>query len=186
MRTQDRPAASNEEELIQRAKGGDSEAFGDQYMLHLDRIYRYIFYRVGDAMEAEDLTEQVFLRASEAIGRYRLEGYPFSSWLYRIAHNMIVDHYRAKKDVVPLDAVSLTLTDDALSPEESLARDVEVTRLREALAQLTGEQQQLLLLRFVEGLSHAQVAQILGRREGSVRVMQHRALAALNHILEGS
>ncbi len=186
MPMQNRSPTSDEGELIRQAKHGDSEAFGELYMLHLDRIYRYIFYRVESAMEAEDLTEQVFLRAWQTMQRYRPEGNPFSSWLYRIAHNLVVDHYRTKKDVAPLDAVSFTLADEALGPEELLAKKSEVVRLREALAQLSQEQQQLLHLRFIEGLSHSQVARILDRSAGAVRVMQHRALAALSGIMGGN
>lgn len=183
---QDRSPISNEDELIRRAVRGDAEAFGELYTFHLDRIYRYIFYKVGNAMEAEDLTEQVFLKAWQAIEGYRHERYPFSSWLYRIAHNLVIDYYRTRKDVEPLDSVSFTLANEALSPEEILIKKAEVVRLREAIARLPEAQQRLLLLRFIGGLSHAQVAQIIGKSEGAVRVMQHRALATLRDILGGS
>jgi RNA polymerase sigma-70 factor (ECF subfamily) len=186
MRMQSRTPASDESELIRQAKQGDGEAFGELYMLHLDGIYRHIFYRVESAMEAEDLTEQVFVKAWQAIKRYRPEGPPFSAWLYRIAHNLVIDHYRTRKDVAPLDSVSFSLTDEAMGPEELLTKESEVARLREALGQLSQEQQQLLHLRFIEGLSHAHVARILDRSVGAIRVMQHRALAALNGIMGGS
>lgn len=179
----ERSTTSSEGELVHRAIQGDAEAFGDLYMLHLDKIYRYIFYKVGNEREAEDLTEQVFLNAWEAIEGYRHRGYPFSSWLYRIAHNVVIDYYRTGKEEEPLDAAVFTLADENLKPEELLAQRVEVTRLREAIAQLPEKKQELILLRFVEGLSHAEVAQILGKSEGSCRVMQHRALSALSKIL---
>jgi len=180
---QDRSPVSNEDELIRQAVGGDAEAFGELYAFYLHRIYRYIFYKVGNAMEAEDLTEQVFLRAWEVMERYRHQGYPFSSWLYRIAHNLVVDYYRTRKSVDSIDSVSFYLASEDLSPEESLIKKAEVTRLREAIARLPEEQQQLLLLRFIEGLRHAEVAQILDKSEGAVRVMQYRALSSLSDIL---
>lgn len=176
---------SNEDELVRRAAQGDAEAFGDLYTRYLDQIYQYVFYKVGSEKKAEDLTEQVFLNAWEAIDRYRPQGYPFSSWLYRIAHNAVVDHYRTRKDKEPLGAVSFTLADEALGPEESLIQKEEVVHLREAIAQLPEEQQQLIILRFVEELPHAQVAQILDKSEGASRVMQHRALATLSEMLGG-
>jgi RNA polymerase sigma-70 factor (ECF subfamily) len=174
---------SGEEELIRRAIQRDAEAFGDLYMLYLDNIYRYVYYKVGNVMEAEDLTEQVFLRAWEALEGYRHRGHPFSSWLYRIAYNLVVDYYRAKKDVTPIDSVSFALTDDALGPEDLLIRETETVRLQEAIGQLQEVHQHVLLLRFVEGLSHREVGQIIGKSEGAVRVIQHRALAALGSIL---
>jgi RNA polymerase sigma-70 factor (ECF subfamily) len=173
----------NEEALIRRAANGDAEAFGELYVRHLDEIYRYVFYKVGNEKRAEDLTEQVFLKAWEAIEDYEARGYPFSSWLYRIAHNAVVDHYRTRKDESPLDPVAFSLADESLGPEETLMKKREVSRLLEALAQLSEEKQELLLLRFVEGLSHARVARILDKSEGACRVMQHRALASLSEIL---
>lgn len=173
----------DEAELIRRAARGDAEAFGDLYVRYLDGIYQYIFYKTGNEKRAEDLTEHVFLSAWGAIDGYESRGYPFSSWLYRIAHNAVVDHYRTEKDERPLDSMAFTLADDALGPEETLMKKREVSRLLEALAQLSEEKQELIILRFVEDLSHAEVAQILGKSEGACRVMQHRALASLSEIL---
>jgi RNA polymerase sigma-70 factor (ECF subfamily) len=173
----------NEETLVRRAVGGDAEAFGDLYVRYLDNIYRYVFYKVGNEERAEDLTEQVFLSAWEAIGDYELRGYPFSSWLYRIAHNAVVDHYRTKKDERSLDSVAFTLADESLGPEETLMKKRQVSRLLEVLAHLSEDKQELIILRFVEGLSHAQVAEILGKSEVACRVMQHRVLYKLSEIL---
>jgi RNA polymerase sigma-70 factor (ECF subfamily) len=175
-----------EEALVRRATSGDAEAFGELYVRHLEEIYRYVFYKVGNQKRAEDLTEQIFLNAWEAIDDYQLRGYPFSSWLYRIAHNAVVDYYRTKKDERPLDSVAFALADESPGPEETVMKKREVSRLLEALAQLSEERQELIILRFVEGLSHAQVAQILNKSEGACRVMQHRALASLSDILERS
>lgn len=177
-------AGCSEKALIHRAADGDAEAFGDLYVRHLDQIYRYIFYKVGDAKKAEDLTEKVFLNAWEAIEGYQIRGHPFSSWLYRIAHNAVVDFYRAERDEQPLDSVAFALTDEALGPEETLLAKQEVSRLLEALQELSEEKQELIILRFVEGLAHAEVAEILDKSEVACRVMQHRALAALSEILQ--
>lgn len=177
-------ASHSEEALVRRAASGDAEAFGDLYARHLDEIYRYVFYKIGSEKQAEDLTEQVFLSAWEAIDGYEARGHPFSAWLYRIAHNAVVDHYRAKKEERPLDAVAFRLADETLGPEETLLRKAEVSRLLDALRELSDEKQDLILLRFVEGLSHSEVADILGKSEVACRVMQHRALASLSEILK--
>ena len=180
---EDSPRTPSEGQLIHRAVQGDAEAFGELYMLHLDRIYRDIFYKVGNDVETEDLTEQVFLKAWEVMEGYRHEGRPFCSWLYRIAHNLIVDHYRTRKSPEPFDSVAFALADEAMTPEELFIKQAEVACLREALTQLREDQQHVLLLRFVEGLSHAQVAQIVGKSEGAVRVIQYRSLSVLSDIL---
>lgn len=178
-----KPTEQDEDELVRRAANGDADAFGDLYMCHLDDIYRYIFYRVDNQERAEDLTEQVFVKAWEALEGYEQGEYPFSSWLYRIAHNAVIDHYRTKKDEASLESVSFRLPDETEGPEERLIDKAEARSLHEALKQLSEEKQQLLILRFVQGLPHARVAEILGKSEGACRVMQHRALAALGEIM---
>ncbi len=180
------PAQSSElseEQLIQRAQRGDANAFGDLYEQQLAAIYRYIFYRVGNVAEAEDLTETVFLKAWEALGRYRWREVPFSAWLYRIAHNIIIDRYRSDHETVSYDDQT-EVHDEADGPEEWLA-EVETTEvLIEALAQLPPDHQQVLVLRFINGLNHAETSRVLGRSEEAVRVLQHRALKAMRVILQ--
>lgn len=178
-----RSPALSEEQLITHAQQGDADAFGDLYEQHLDAIYRYVFYRVGDVSEAEDLTETVFLKAWEALNNYRLRDIPFSAWLYRIAHNAVVDRYRAHKDTVPLDS-QLAVSDDADGPEERFDSHENITALTRALSQLSADYQHVLTLRFVSGLSHAETARVLGRSEEAVRVLQHRALNALRQRLK--
>jgi RNA polymerase sigma-70 factor (ECF subfamily) len=172
-----------EDELVRRAIKRDSAAFGSLYECHLDRIYRYVFYRVGSSSEAEDLTEQVFLKAWEAIDRYEPRGAPFAAWLYRLAHNLVVDHYRGKRVTTPLDEVADAEevgVDVVAAVEDSL----DVEEVRAAIQTLNPEYQQLIALRFLEELSHAEVAQIIGKSEGAARVIQHRALQALARALE--
>lgn len=176
---------AHEAELVSRAVKRDAAAFGCLYELYLDRIYRYVFYRVGSVSEAEDLAEQVFLNAWEAIERYEARGAPFAAWLYRLAHNLVVDHYRSKKPSAPLDEV-----DEAEEAGDDVATAVEgvleIQELREALVRLHPDYQRLIVLRFVEGLSHSEVAQIIGKSEGATRVIQHRALQALARALTDS
>jgi RNA polymerase sigma-70 factor (ECF subfamily) len=167
-----------EAELIERARRGEAAAFGDLYERHLDAIYRYVFYRVGDRAEAENLTQTVFLKAWEALAKYRTQAVAFSAWLYRIAHNTVIDYYRTKKDDAPLEHPRL-LQGEAEGLEEQLAQKQSAEALARAIRQLDETDQQVLVLRFVSGLSHAETGKVLGRNEGYVRVLQHRALNAL-------
>src|SRR2546426_5724274 len=130
----------NEAELAERASSHDQMAFAELYNAYVDKIHRYIYYKVGNALDAEDLCEQVFLKAWEAIGRYKWCGYPFSSWLYKLAHNLVVDHYRTSREVLPLNELLYT-PDEPADPENALNSAVEATELRTAIGQLTLEQQ---------------------------------------------
>ena len=179
-----RRLSDDEARLVTRAVQRDSEAFGQLYEQSLQRIYRYVFYRVNSVSEAEDLTEQVFLKAWEAIDRYEQRGVPFLAWLYRLAHNLVVDHYRAQRQLVPLDDVRET-EESSEDIEASVEAQLDAEELRLALRCLSPEHQQLITLRFVEGLSHAEVAQIVGKSEGATRVVQYRALQALARALNG-
>jgi RNA polymerase sigma-70 factor (ECF subfamily) len=173
-----------EARLVARARRGDREAFGDLYERHLAGLYRYVFYRVGDAHEAEDVTELVFLKAWQALDRYQPGGAPFRAWLYRIAHNTLIDRARTLRPPGDLNDDHADPNSEA-SPEQITAQREQRQTLAEALRQLEPAQQQVLLLRFVSELSHAETAQVMNRTEGAVRVLQHRALAALRRLLEG-
>ncbi len=173
--------ATSQTDLLERAVQGDAEAFGVLYREHLERVYRYVLYRVSDPHEAEDLTETIFLKAWEALPDYRLKEQPWAAWLFRIAANTVIDYYRTRHPHVELEEA---LPVDGPEPVERVSLGEEQAQVREAVAQLPAEQQQVLHLRFVEGVSHAEVARILGRTEGAVRVMQHRALVALAKLLE--
>lgn len=179
------PAANlpDEAALVARAVKRDSVAFGCLYEAYLERIYRYVYYRVGSTAEAEDLTEQVFLKAWEAIGRYESRGTPFTAWLYRLAHNLVVDHYRSRRPTTPIDEVDESEL-DAVDVVEAVEDSLQAEEVREAIACLNAEHQQLIVLRFVEGLSHAEVARIIGKSEGAARVIQYRALQALARVLD--
>jgi len=173
----------NDTELVERVRAGDAGAFGLLYDRYLSPVYRYICFRVGGRQEAEDITGTVFLRAWEALPRFRGRDCAFSTWLYRIAHNAVVDHYRSGRPLGSLDveAAEAQLADVGSDPGAS----VEIEDLRAALAELPPEQRELLLLRFVDGLGHDEVAKVVGKSEGACRVIQHRALRALGRILGG-
>jgi RNA polymerase sigma-70 factor (ECF subfamily) len=168
--------------LIARAARHDADAFGDLYERYLALIYRYVFYRVDDVAEAEDLTEQVFLKAWEALEHYQKRKVPFSAWLYRIAHNVIVDRHRTRKETLPLEGQ--VLRDATGGPEDRLDRRETIEAVAHALSQLTPLHRQVLTLRFISGFSHAETARVLERSEEAVRVLQHRALAALRELLD--
>jgi RNA polymerase sigma-70 factor (ECF subfamily) len=177
-------ASAHEREIIRRAIAGDAHAFAHLYSAYLDRIYRYVYYRLENEQEAEDVTETVFMKAWKAIENYQDKGKPFRAWLYRIASNTLADNHRAKRDVDPLRS-SEEMSAEKDDPEVTLTAAEEVRALRKGIRSLPEESQQVILLRFVEGLSHAEVAEVLGKTEGACRVIQHRALSALKELLNG-
>lgn len=172
-----------ERELIRRAKEYDPGAFAAIYERYYQKIYNYIYYRVSDGVMAEDLCADVFVKALEAIDSYTFQGIPFSAWLYRIAGNLVIDHYR-RQPTQP--EMSLEDTRPLVEEEGSghnLERHFDHQELRRALHGLTSDQQQVVLLKFVDGLSNNEVAQILGKTEGAVKSLQHRALASLDRLM---
>ncbi|HEX2988217.1 MAG TPA: sigma-70 family RNA polymerase sigma factor [Chloroflexota bacterium] len=177
-------AGSTQDELqplVQRASQGDGEAFGKLYDRYLDVVYRYVYYKVGNSAEAEDLTSQLFMKAWEAMPRYQLREIPFSHWLMRLARNAVIDYYRTRKPSGELDEAMVSREPD---PQREYLRGEELRGLEVALRQLPEEQRSLLVMRFVEGMDYAEVAAILGKNPGALRVMQHRALIALRRILD--
>ncbi len=175
--------ASDEAILVQKAIGHNAEAFGRLYDMHVDRVYRNIYYRVGNEADAEDLTQQVFLKAWQAIGKYKKMASPFVAWLMTISHNLVIDFYRTRKDRAYLEAEVLA-DDSAESPERAAEASFEQQRLRRAILQLGGDEQQVVMLRFIEGFDFAEIASLLKKKEGNIRVILHRALVKLRSILE--
>jgi RNA polymerase sigma-70 factor (ECF subfamily) len=165
--------------LVERAQRGDREALEELYLLHFDRIYSYLHLSLGNRHDAEDLTTQTFLKMLEAIGRFRWQSAPFSAWLFRIAHNLAMDHFRARRRVRTEEDVP-----EPPGGEESSAEDQALDSLGEAgmlqlIERLSAEQRQVLTLKFLFGFANAEVADILGKTEGAVKSLQHRALASL-------
>ncbi len=178
-----RPMTVVDEErmLVLRAAKHDPEAFARLYDRFVDKIYKYIYYKVGAKSDAEDLTAQVFLKAWEAIGRYRVTERPFSAWLYRIAHNLVVDHFRTKRDAVPIEEAT-RLEEKQADLDDLTEAHLTAETLQRAINRLTHDQQQVIILRFLEGYSTEQVAEIMGKGQGAVRTLQHRALAGLERV----
>ena len=138
---------------------GDANAFGELYDLFVERVYRYLYFRTGSHPEAEDLTEQVFLKAWEAIGRYRWQGRPFLAWLYRLAHNAHIDHVRSQKPTTSLNNHDRPVELASSSATLELTRALDADLLARALGELTPEQQQVIVMKFLEGLDNEQIAQ---------------------------
>jgi RNA polymerase sigma-70 factor (ECF subfamily) len=172
------PRANDDTPLVYRAIQRDQEAFGELYDRHVVRVYRHLYYMVGNQAEAEDLAAQTFLRAWEAIDRYQVRGAPFVSWLLRIAHNLGVSHLRSKKESSQLHD---GIVDDKMriDPESSYMQTADEELVREAILRLREEQRQVIMLRFIEDLDYREVAEIIGKSVAAIRVIQHRALNAL-------
>jgi RNA polymerase sigma-70 factor, ECF subfamily len=174
-----------DDQALQKAAMGDTEAFGVLYERYIARIYNYIYYRTGQPSEAEDLTAKVFFRAYNHIGSYRNTGVPFSAWLYRIAHNLVANWHRdnSRNKEVPLEDEPQIIHRGDL-PEAALMKDQQVDSLFSILRGLTSDRQQLLILKFVEQLSNAEIGVIMGRSEGAIKSLYHRTLYNLKNDLE--
>jgi RNA polymerase sigma-70 factor, ECF subfamily len=166
-------------ELVDRAQQGDRSALEDLYLIHFDRIYGYLHVSVGNRHDAEDLTTQTFLKMIESIGKFRWRSAPFSAWLFRIAHNLAMDHFRAARRWQPEEEVPEPPADEATSAEEGALEAIGRRSMLELIEDLSLDQQQVLTLKFVFNFSNAEAATILGKTEGAVKSLQHRALVSL-------
>jgi RNA polymerase sigma-70 factor (ECF subfamily) len=173
----------DEEGLVQRAQKQDNEAFTQLYEAYFDKIYRYIMMRVRNECEAEDLTQQVFMKVLESISSYKNTGVPFSSWVYRIAHNQVIDFLRQKNKKATVDIEDLQLPYLGEDTQHKLEKEVDAAELKKATSQLTDSQQEVLALRFTSELSIAQCAEIMGKSEGAIKALQHSAVVALRKAL---
>ena len=170
----------DEDAVLVRASEGDRESFGLLYERYIERIFNYVYYRTGNLHDAEDLTARVFQRAMNHIHKYTDRGVPFSAWLYRIAHNLVANWHRdrSRKQEIPLNELPVVPSKDD-RPETTLVRSQEQDWLLKLIRQLPPERQTLLILKFVENLSNAEIGQIMGRSEGAVKSLYHRTLLAL-------
>ena len=172
----------DEQGLVRRAQQGNKEAFAQLYQTHFDKIYRYMILRIRNKAEAEDMTQQVFVRALKSIPSFKWKGIPFSSWLFRIAHNLVVDYIRKeqKRPTVPFEE---SLTESDSNPQLEAERRLDIERLISATRQLTEAQREVISLRFAGGLSVAEVAKAMGKSQGAVKALQHSAIVALRKTL---
>src|SRR5207253_8828260 len=170
--------------LVDFAQRGDREALEALYLLHFDRVYSYLHLSVGNRHNAEDQTTQTFLKMLEAIGKFRWGSAPFSAWLFRIAHNLAMDHFRAARRWQPEEEVPEPEPDESTSAEAGALDSIGRRSMLELIDDLSGEQQQVLTLKFVFGFSNGEAATILGKTEGAVKSLQHRALVTLHKKLE--
>jgi RNA polymerase sigma-70 factor (ECF subfamily) len=172
----------DEENLVRRAQQNDQVALAQIYEDNFDRIYRYIVIKIGDRTEAEDMTQQVFLNVLKSISSYKFRGMPFTSWLYRIAHNQVVDYLRKKsrRNIVPLNESIPAFDGD---PEHITERKVAIEELAAAAGKLTAAQREVISLRFASELSVAEVARTMGKSEGAVKALQHSAIVALRKVM---
>ncbi len=168
----------DEARLVDQATSGDGEAFAKLYDAYVERVSRYIYFRVAEDCDMEDLVSQVFLKAWENLDRFKAGGAPFVAWLYTIARNLVIDHYRMKKEVLPLEE-ALALPSDMGMPDEEAQARFDLEELRNALQFLKADQQQALILKYIAGLSNESIAQIMNKQEGTVRGLQMRGLQAL-------
>jgi len=170
--------------LVERAQAGDRDALEELYLIHFDRIYSYLHVSVGNRHDAEDLTTQTFVKMLESINRFRWQSAPFSAWLFRIAHNLAMDHFRANRRWQPEEEVPEPAADDSTSAEEGAFEAIGRKSMLELIDELSGEQQQVLTLKFVFNFSNGEAATILGKTEGAIKSLQHRALASLQKQLD--
>jgi len=175
---------SSEENLVRQAVDGNQQAFTRLYDEHFDKIYRYIYFRVSNQAEAEDLTQEVFLKALQAIGSYKWRDLPFAAWLFRIAHNQVIDHFRkqSKQKKAPLEEAAAVSVEDPVAMSEHKS---EIEELTNAVKELPSAQQEVISLRFLSGLPIAEVAKTLGKSEGTVKALQFNGTVSLRRILSG-
>jgi len=174
----------NEESLVRRAQQHDQGAFAQLYEEHFDKIYRYVTLKTGNETEAEDITQQVFLKALHSISSFKWKGIPFSAWLFRIAHNQVVDYFRSRKYAAdPLDE-SLVSSGD--NPQMVVERKLDIEQVVSAARHLTEAQREVISLRFAGELSVAEVARAMGKSQGAVKALQHSAIVALRQRLRGA
>src|SRR4051812_25471180 len=181
-----RGASSQElKRLVERGQQGNKEALEELYLLHFDRIYSYLHMSVGNRHDAEDLTTQTFVKMLESVGRFRWRSAPFSAWLFRIAHNLAMDHFRAHRRWQPEEEVPEPPDSAEPSAEHEAMHSIGRQSMLKLIEGLSPEQQQVLTLKFVFNFSNGEVATILGKTEGAIKSLQHRALVSLQKQVGG-
>src|SRR5262249_17421330 len=174
-----RESTDHVRQLVDRAQQGDRDALEELYLIHFDRIYSYLHVTVGNKYDAEDITTQTFLKMLESIGKFRWQSAPLSAWLFRIAHNLSMDHFRARRRWQPEEDVPEPIGSEEPSAELEAMQSLGRQSMLELIDKLSPEQQQVLTLKFVFNFANADVARILDKTEGAIKSLQHRALASL-------
>lgn len=175
---------SKEEALVREALQGDQEAFATLYDSYLESIYRFIYIRVEDRQTAEDITSTVFMKAWENLSSYQPRGVPFRAWLFRIARNSVIDHYRTRKQAAPLESVINIIENESQPLSEKINNRMETDEVLKYMRQLTEDQRNVLSLKFIQGLSTKEIASVLHKRQGAVRALQMRGLQTLARLME--
>ncbi|MFH0914551.1 MAG: sigma-70 family RNA polymerase sigma factor [Chloroflexota bacterium] len=175
----------NEENLVRRAQCGEGEAFTQLYETYFDRIYRYVTVKVGDRVEAEDLTQEVFIKALRSLGSFRWKGVSFSAWLFRLAHNHLVDYWRKKGKRIMVSLEDAPPIADNSNPQLAAEQNLEIEQVVLAAEGLTPAQKEVISLRFAADLPIAEVARIMGKSEGAIKALQHSAIVSLRKKLAG-
>ena len=180
----DRPDFNIEiESILDSAIRGDTEAFGQLYNVYVDRIYRHIYYRVGNIEDTRDLTQEVFIKAWKGLPTYKRTKTPFLGWLFTISHNRVIDYYRTKKDYSYLDN-EIDLETQEESPEKLAEIQCTQQQVRKTILQLPKDQQIVILMSFIEGFEYSEIAAVLNKTEGNIRVIIHRGLKKMRKILD--
>ncbi len=171
--------------LVQLAQQGDTASFSELYEQFFDRIYGYVSFKTGSASEAEDITGEVFVRMLESIHKFRWQGHPFSSWLFRIAHNLVVDHFRknSKRSIVSLENTTTNVEAAAVDIDSHIDTELSMGDVRKAMVGLTELQKEVISLRFAAGLSVAETAEAIGKKGNAVKALQHAGLKKLRRLL---
>ncbi|WP_083975162.1 ECF subfamily RNA polymerase sigma factor, BldN family [Kitasatospora mediocidica] len=171
-------------DLVERAQAGESEAFGRLYDHYCDTVYRYIYYRVGSRATAEDLTSETFLRALRRIGTFTWQGRDFGAWLVTIARNLVADHFKSSRFRLEVTTGEMLDSNECeRSPEDSVLESLSNAALLDAVHRLNPQQQECVTLRFLQGLSVAETARIMGKNEGAIKTLQYRAVRTLARLL---
>ena len=172
--------------FVYKAQAGEEYAFGQLYEHFYDRIFRYVMFKTGDRNEAEDITTEVFLRMLESIGSFKFQGYTFSSWLFRIAHNLIVDYFRKKsrRKIVPLEEASTVAGSSLAEIDDQIDIGKSAAEVYSAMGGLTDLQQEVMSLRFAAGLSVKETAEAVGKKENAVKALQHAGIKKLRSVLD--
>jgi RNA polymerase sigma-70 factor (ECF subfamily) len=172
------PPLLDEARLVDQAKAGDPEAFAKLYDAYVERVSRYIYFRVAEDCDMEDLVAQVFLKAWEHLDRYKRGSSPFIAWLYTIARHLVIDHYRTKKNILPLEE-AIAFPSDLDMPDQEAQLHFDLEAMRDALQMLSKDQQQALILKYIAGLPNDSIAKVMNKQEGTVRGLQMRGLQTL-------